>query len=519
MSSTVVPSSTTTKKSRLLPGYSRYAFILLFSISFLNYMDRFVLTGAANTVAKELHFGLDGVGSLSSAFLIVYSISVIPLGLWADYAKRKYVVAICVAIWSCATVLTALATNFFTLFLSRMVLGIGEAGYFPAGTAFLSDYVPRERRSRVMSLWGATQFLGVLAGFVIGGFAAGKFLGSWRLAFVFTGIPGLILAFLMWRAREPRRNQADEEVWQQEEIIRAASLPDGAPVTLAPLESTLPAGLAQQETDASALPGTEIVRDAANNVETKPPFGQVVRKALLESLKLLRIRTLSALIVMQIFAFFVLAVNTTFFPIYLQQTDIFPHPNISSASAATNAGLISGVIVVLGGLSGALLGGYLAEVLGRRYRSARVFVCGIGFLLGAPMFALVTIFHQIDLFLVLSFITVLLISIYLGPSTAASQDVVPSWLRSSATAISLLIAHLFGDAFAPLIVGVLATALDPTHGQHFQQGIAGHDLSLALLITCPAALVLAGLAALLGARWMVRDVAEAEKADRLRKKA
>jgi MFS transporter, Spinster family, sphingosine-1-phosphate transporter len=40
---------------------------------------------------------------------------------------------------------------------------------------------------------------------------AGLYFGSWRLAFLFTGIPGLILAFLAWRLREPRRNEADEE--------------------------------------------------------------------------------------------------------------------------------------------------------------------------------------------------------------------------------------------------------------------------------------------------------------------
>ncbi len=187
-------------------SYARYVFWVMFSISLLNYLDRYVLTGAANVIARELHFNLDGIGYISSAFLIVYTLGTVPLGIWADRSKRRNVVAFSVAIWSIATAATALATNFTTLFLSRMVLGIGEAGYFPAGTALLSDYFSREKRSRTMSWWGTAQLFGILGGYGIGGTLAGLYTGSWRLAFIFTGIPGLLLALFAWRLREPRRN-------------------------------------------------------------------------------------------------------------------------------------------------------------------------------------------------------------------------------------------------------------------------------------------------------------------------
>src|SRR6266849_7412436 len=192
-------------------NYAMFGFWIMFSISFLNYLDRNVLTGAANVIAHELGFGVDGIGYIASAFLIVYTLATVPLGIWADRARRKNVVAICVAVWSVATALTALAGNFITLFLSRMVLGIGEAGYFPAGTALMSDYFSRKKRSRVMSWWSVAQLVGILFGFAIGGSVAGIFPGSWRLAFIFTGIPGLLLAFTAFRLREPRRNEADEE--------------------------------------------------------------------------------------------------------------------------------------------------------------------------------------------------------------------------------------------------------------------------------------------------------------------
>ena len=447
-------------------GYAMYVFWVMFSISFLNYLDRNVLSGAANVVAHELGFGFDAIGVIASSFLVVYTLSTIPLGIWADRTKRKNVVAICVAIWSLATAFTAFANSFLTLFLSRMVLGIGEAGYFPAGTALMSDYFSRSKRSRIMSWWSVGQLIGILVGFVIGGVLAG--IGKWRLAFIFTGIPGLFLAFLAWRLREPRRNEADEEE-----------------IALYPYNLGKVAEIEE--------PHQTI--HISSNVFSQ--FGM-----------LLRIKTLVVLIIMQVFAFFVLGVNVVFLPTYLQQGDIF---GLSSGQA----GLFSGAVIVLAGLVGTVLGGYMADWLNRRHQGARVLVCGIGFLLSAPAFLLAITTHNLQVFSVFFIITTILLTLYTGPSTAATQDVVPAILRASAVAVSLFIAHLLGDAFAPTLVGILASAFDPTHGQHFAHNVGGQDLARALLITCTPALLIAGLVGIFGARWMKADVAAAQEADKL----
>lgn len=467
--SDIAPSANAGTKTTppIAPGYARYVFWVMFLISFLNYLDRNILTGAANVIAKELGFNLDGIGYIASAFLIIYTLGTVPLGIWADRAKRRDVVAISVAVWSVATAATALATNFATLFLSRMILGIGEAGYFPAGTALMSDYFSREKRSRIMSWWSIAQLVGILVGFVLGGTLAGLYPGSWRLAFIFTGIPGLLLAFLVWRVREPRRNQADEEALEIREAHIAAEEAQGAGHPI-PVPTNV---LAQ--------------------------FGA-----------LLHIKTLVVLIVMQIFAFFVLTVNVVFLPTYLQQKDTF-------GLTSGQAGLFSGAVVVLAGMAGTVLGGYMADWLNKRYPGSRILVCGIGFLLGAPAFAAAVTFHSLPVFTVFFVISTLLLTIYTGPSTAATQDVVPSALRASAVAVSLLIAHLLGDAFSPTLVGILATQFDPTHGHHFAVSMAGQDLSTALLLTCTPALAIAGLVGIFGSGWMKGDIAAAEEADRV----
>jgi len=450
--------------------YAAYVFWIMFSINLLNYMDRYVFIGAANIVAKELGMGIDQVGYIATAFILVYALGTLPLGIWADRWNRKNIVAICVAIWSLATAFTALANGFWSLFISRMVLGIGEAGYYPAGTALLSDYFSRTKRARVMSRWTAGALIGLMIGFIVGGVVAGLGFGMWRIAFLFTGIPGLLLAFLTWRIREPRRNQADEEA-----------------IELDPQ---------------SAVNEIEVIDSPHAIVVPKNVFKQFGR--------LFRIRTLVVLIVMQIFAFFSQGAAVVYLPIYLQQKDTL---GLSSGLAS----ILAGGVVVIAGIVGLLLGGYMSDILSRRHAGARVLVCGIGFLLCAPAFALAVTSHNIVIFVTCFFIAAMLINVYNGPSTAATQDVVPSILRATAIAVSLLLAHLLGDAFAPSLIGILAKAFDPTHGGHFANNLAGGDLSIALLVTCVPALIVAGLVGIFGARWMKGDIAAAELADKAAK--
>ena len=464
--SEITPTAGLDAAKRKAGNYATYVFLVLFFVNFLNYLDRYVLTGAANIIAKELHFGIDGIGYLASAFLIFFTIGVVPLGAWADRAKRKDIIAICVAVWSLATAFTALATNFTTLLASRAVLGIGEAGYGPASGALMADYFHRARRARVSSWWATGALVGLMIGIIVGGIVAGLGLGKWRLAFLFTGIPGLILAFLAWRMREPRRNEADEEA-------------------------------AMQNPDAYA------VKDGANAL--------VIPKKILPQLgTLLKIRSLIVLTAMQIFAFFVLAASAVYLPTLFQQRDTF---GLTSAQAA----IFSGVGIAVAGVAGVVAGGYLADYLNRRHPGARVMACGIGFLIGAPFYVLSVVValtsHNLVLYGFFFFSTTLLLNMYAGPAIAATQDIVPSAIRASAVGVSAFLAHLLGDAFSPTLVGVLARLIDPTHGLHFIQGVAGYDLSIALVYTCPPALLIAGLIGIFGSRWVKSDIEAAQMAE------
>lgn len=188
-------------------GYARYVLGVMVGINFLNYLDRYILPAVSTKIQAEFHLSDSQVGLLGSAFLLVYAVATIPFGIWADRGVRKTVVGIGVTIWSLATLFTGLARSYAQLFAARAVLGIGEASYYPAGTALLGDYFKKEGRARAMSIWAAGTAVGIAVGFAGGGIVASLF--GWRVAFYMTAVPGLVFAILAFGLREPLRGAAE----------------------------------------------------------------------------------------------------------------------------------------------------------------------------------------------------------------------------------------------------------------------------------------------------------------------
>ncbi|GLV53950.1 MFS transporter [Dictyobacter sp. S3.2.2.5] len=415
----------------------------MFGINLLNYMDRYIFSSIATAVAKDLHFGIDGIGFIASAFLIVYTIFTLPLGLLADSISKKRLIAFCTMLWSVSTIFSALATSFIALFCTRMLLGIGEAGYYPAGTALLSQRFPADKWGKVLSWWNVGATIGLMVGFILGGMIVSTSPHAWRLAFVLSSVPGILLGFLVWKFPIQEKNVRKLRINRQ--ALKQA--------------------------------GTQTVERISN---------------------LLHIRSFLMLTAMQIFAFFFLGVAVIFMPTYLQQKDAF---HLDPATA----GLYSGLMVVVAGVAGTILGGILADSWQKRFAGAHIFICGAGFLIGAICFALAMLNNNFVVFSIFLFLTLLCVNLYNGPAAAATQQIVVPAMGSSALALSLVIAHFFGDAFAPSIVGAITTSLDPTHGQHFLLNSAGQDLRLSLLAFCPTALFIAGILGIWGARFAARD--------------
>ena len=415
-------------------------FWLMLAINAANYVDRFVAVAVGPTLKAEFHLTDHDIGVLTSAFLLVYTIAAIPLGLAADRLSRPRIVAAGVAVWSVASTLTAFVRGFGGLVATRAAVGIGEASYFPAGTALLSGYFPRAARARVMSRWGTGQLIGIALAFALGGlfsFTLGATQG-WRAAFLCAGLPGLVLALAMWRVAD---------------VPHTASAHEGA------------------------RGGMQV------SVLTKG-----IRPALAGMRAVLRIRTVWLVMVLQALMLIVTTPSITFLTIYVRSAAGPFHLR------AGEAALLVGVVVIVGGISGQLLGGMLADLLDRRFTGGRVLAAGIGFLGGLPFYVLMLVSHAVLPFAVFGTFAVLALTLPAGPLTAAAQDATPPQMRATAVALIMLLSHALGDVWSPTAVGSISTAL------HEHSGAA-------LLIVGVPTLALGGIIGLWGAALYGRDLA------------
>lgn len=177
-------------------------------VNLLNYLDRFVVAALFESLKHSALALSDAqLGSLMSAFLVVYMLAAPLFGSLGDRRARPRLIAVGVAIWSVATALSGLAVSYATLLVARASVGIGEAAYATIAPSLLSDYFPADRRSRVMAIFFCAIPVGSALGYVVGGLIDARF--GWRAAFLAAGIPGLALAALCLALPERPRGGAD----------------------------------------------------------------------------------------------------------------------------------------------------------------------------------------------------------------------------------------------------------------------------------------------------------------------
>jgi MFS family permease len=439
---------------------SLWVFWLMFAINLFNYLDRLIAVAVGPTLKAEFQLTDRAIGFLSSAFLLIYTVSALPLGALADRSRsRPRVIAAGVGLWSLFSGLTAVARGFGSLVITRALVGVGEASYYPAGTALLSAYYPRAARARVMGRWLTSQMVGILLAFALSGalFALLPASSAWRVAFLVSAAPGLALAALMWFVADSPGARVPST---------PAVSPDVSP-------------------DVSRDVSSGVSRDGSHSapaVQIRPTFAR-------QLYAVLRIPSIWVVIALQAIIFIVSTPAITFLPIYVRSHEGPFH------LGAAHASFMTGLIVVAGGVLGALLGGPLSDWLTRWNPGGRVLAAGCGFLLAAPCYVAMLLTTRLPVFILAGVLAVLALNLPVGPLTAIPQDVSPPRLRATAVAVTLLLSHLLGDVWAPTAVGSLATALHEHAGP-------------ALLIVGIPALVVGVIIASAGARLYVRNLRE-----------
>jgi MFS transporter, Spinster family, sphingosine-1-phosphate transporter len=186
---------------------SYQALLVLTLINLVNYLDRYIIAAALPSIQRDFGINDTQSGLLGTLFIVVFMVFSPLGGFLGDRYPRKVLVGGGVLLWSLATGASGLATSFGVLLVARAVIGIGEAGYGAVAPSIISDLFPRAQRTRMLSFFYIAIPVGAAAGYGLGGWLSQAY--SWHVAFFAAGAPGLVLAVMAFRMKEPRRGAMD----------------------------------------------------------------------------------------------------------------------------------------------------------------------------------------------------------------------------------------------------------------------------------------------------------------------
>lgn len=416
------------------PLYRGYVLSSLLVVYIFNFIDRSIFGILTEPMKLSLqledwHMGL--LGGL--AFAIFYTTLGIPIARIAERRNRMLIIIISLTLWSLMTVMCGFATSFLTLFIFRLLVGVGEAGCTPPAQSVIADYFKPTSRATAASIYA----LGVPLGGMLAGLAAGpindyvtgenvyNLLGSWgwtwaqglvdwnslegwRIAFIAVGLPGVLFAIILFfTVKEPPRGYSD---------------PPGAP------RKAVPDGF-----------GT-VLKDLMR----KPTYVHVVAGAAIAS-----------------FAGYGVAAFSTSFLLRTHGLTL------------TEAALIFSLVLGLMAALGVFLSGFLADKLSVRYPTALSWMPALGMGLSVPLYWLGYLSPTVPLMIPPLMLAATLHYFYLGPMYAVSAGVVDSRTRATAVAITLFAVNLIGIGLGPTLIGFLSTGLKTMM-------LSGNELSLTL---------------------------------------
>ncbi|MBT8422904.1 MAG: MFS transporter, partial [Gammaproteobacteria bacterium] len=181
--------------------------------------DRIIISLLVDPIKADLGLSDTQMGFMMGlAFAVFYALMGLPIGRWADKYSRRTIIGIGIALWSVMTALCGLARSFWELFLARVGVGVGEATLSPAAYSMIADYFPKEKLGRALGVYQSGAFFGVGLALIFGGLAI-RFAATaddvslplvgvvapWQLAFIVVGLPGLLVAAMMFLVKEPVR--------------------------------------------------------------------------------------------------------------------------------------------------------------------------------------------------------------------------------------------------------------------------------------------------------------------------
>lgn len=390
-------------------GYTNYVFILLFLLYMFDYVDRMIVTSLFPFVKVEWNLSDTQLGALISAVYWSIVILSIPASILVDRWSRRRTIGAMAALWSLATAAASFTKSFPQLFVTRTMIGVGEAGYAPGGTAMISGLYPKEKRSWMMGIWNASIPLGGAIGVAVGGFIAAKW--GWRSAFGVVAIPGLIVAILFFFIKDYKT------------VV-----------------------LLKNENEKPTSNGIEVKRDNSEDdiqLQTKMSFKDIIKEFVSKPSLILTYFGMTGIV-------FVTTSLLSWLPSYYSRMDNIP---------LQKAGVKASVVMLLA-IIGAPLGGYLTDRWRKKKLNARLIFPSITTLIAAVFAFLSFVVFDGTLQYVFLLMLGIAVTMFLPAAGAVTQDLVHPGLRATSYAIAVITQNLLGASAGPIIIGIISDRTD-----------------------------------------------------------
>lgn len=205
------------------PNSLRLTLWVLLIVYIFNFLDRQIVNILAEPISRDLGLSDTQIGLMTGiAFAAFYTFLGIPIARFADRPKTNRVglISVSLVVWSGMTALCGMAQNFVQLLLARIGVGVGEAGCTPAAHSLIADLAPPEKRASAISFYSLGIPIGSLLGMLIGGLIADAY--GWRAAFLVAGVPGILLAAIVFFVLRDPRMSLQLEATQPKQAISTA---------------------------------------------------------------------------------------------------------------------------------------------------------------------------------------------------------------------------------------------------------------------------------------------------------
>jgi MFS family permease len=415
------PAAAEAGRSRVLPRIFTEPMWVLGFVILMDEIDKNIVRGLITPLKEEFGVGDAAIGLLLSLALLFNGLITVPAGYLADRWNRTRSIGHTVVGWSGLTAAGAASVGFPMLVAMRSSLGFGQAITEPSAASLIGDYYPPDKRGRAFSIQQVMLLAGTGLGVGIGG-VLGATLG-WRAALVIVALPGLLVAMLVYRMREPKRGTAD--------AIHALGSGD--------IEHT------DEHVNLFEHGFRQFLRDMVDGLRA-------------DMRTIVSIRTMRYALVGVAALLFTITAVAAWLPQYYQRHLHVPEGQGEAWFAA---------LALLGGVPGVLVGGRVADRYAPRIQGGRLALPAIFLFIGTSCFVSSYLIRADERTLsaiipafALQLVGLFIVTMSIPGLRAGLTDAIPAHLRGAGFGAFNLVAVIAGQAAAPFVVSIISDAYD-----------------------------------------------------------